>query len=120
MKLQAREITNGLRFPEGPIAMPDGSVLVVEIEGGRLTRCTMDGQREIVAELGGGPNGAALGPNNTVYICNNGGFNWVTEDDGYLRPHGKADTYHNAGIQRVDLASGAVEMLYTHCRHPGR
>ena len=27
-----REITTGLRFPEGPIAMPDGSVLLVEIE----------------------------------------------------------------------------------------
>jgi gluconolactonase len=115
MKLQAREITNGLRFPEGPIAMPDGSVLVVEIEGARLMRCTMDGKREVVAELGGGPNGAALGPNNMVYVCNNGGFNWITEEDGYLRPHGRADNYHNAGIQRVDLSSGKVEMLYTHC-----
>ena len=36
MKLEAREITRGLRFPEGPIALPDGSVLVVEIEGARL------------------------------------------------------------------------------------
>jgi gluconolactonase len=115
MKLQAREITNGLRFPEGPIAMPDGSVLVVEIESARLMRCTMDGKREVVAELGGGPNGAALGPNKMVYVCNNGGFNWITEEDGYLRPHGRADNYHNAGIQRVDLRSGKVEMLYTHC-----
>jgi gluconolactonase len=115
MKLQAREITNGLRFPEGPVVMPDGSVLVVEIEGARLMRCTMDGKREVVAELGGGPNGAALGPDNTVFVCNNGGFNWITEEDGYLRPHGRADNYHNAGIQRVDLGSGKVEMLYTHC-----
>ncbi|MBV1691219.1 SMP-30/gluconolactonase/LRE family protein [Novosphingobium sp. G106] len=115
MKLQAREITNGLRFPEGPIVMPDGSVLVVEIEGARLVRCQLDGRREVVAELGGGPNGAALGPNNCVYVCNNGGFNWVYEEDGYTRPHGKADNYHNAGIQRVDLSSGAVQMLYTHC-----
>jgi gluconolactonase len=99
--------------------MPDGSVLVVEIEGARLMRCRMDGRREVVAELGGGPNGAALGPNNTVYICNNGGFNWVYEADGYVRPHGRADNYHNAGIQRVDLASGKVEMLYTHCSTPG-
>ncbi|HEX8058299.1 MAG TPA: SMP-30/gluconolactonase/LRE family protein [Novosphingobium sp.] len=119
MKLQAREITNGLRFPEGPIVMPDGSVLVVEIEGARLMRCQMDGRREVVAELGGGPNGAALGPNNCVYVCNNGGFNWVYEEDGYTRPHGKADNYHNAGIQRVDLSTGAVQMLYTHCSTPG-
>ncbi len=116
MKLQAREITDGLRFPEGPVPMPDGSVLVVEIEGARLMRCTPDGRREVVAELGGGPNGAALGPNNCVYVCNNGGFNWVYEDDGYVRPHGRADKYHNAGIQRVDLATGKVKMLYTHCK----
>ncbi len=115
MKLQARTITTGLRFPEGPIALPDGSVLVVEIEGARLVRCTMDGDKQIVADLGGGPNGAAMGPNDTVYVCNNGGFNWITEDDGYLRPHGRADSYAGAGIQRVDLATGKVELLYSHC-----
>ena len=119
MKLQTREITRGLRFPEGPVVLPDGSVVVVEIEGARLVRCTLDGRRQIVAELGGGPNGAALGPNETVYVCNNGGFNWITEEDGYTRPHGRASNYHNAGIQRVDLASGRVEMLYTHCSTPG-
>ncbi len=56
-------IATGLRFPEGPIAMPDGSVLVVEIAGGRLTRVrAARRQAAVVAELGGGPNGAALGP----------------------------------------------------------
>lgn len=119
MKLEGRTIAEGLRFPEGPIACADGSVLVVEIEGGTLTRVTQDGGKEVVAELGGGPNGAALGPNDTVYICNNGGFNWVLDKDfdpeGYLRPHGRADGYANAGIQRVDLQTGKVEMLYSHC-----
>ena len=115
MKLEGRQITDGLRFPEGPIAMPDGSVLVVEIEGGRLIRVLPGGRKEVAAELGGGPNGAALGPNGTVYVCNNGGFNWITEPDGFLRPHGRADSYVNAGIQRADLATGKVEMLYSHC-----
>lgn len=115
MKLEGRQITDGLRFPEGPVALPDGSVLVVEIEGARLIKVLSDGRKEVVAELGGGPNGAALGPNNQVYVCNNGGFNWIHEEDGYLRPHGRADNYHNAGIQRVDLATGNVEMLYTQC-----
>lgn len=118
-KLEGRQITDGLRFPEGPVPLADGSVLVVEIEGARLIRVTPDGRKDVVAELGGGPNGAAMGPDNQVYVCNNGGFNWITEADGYLRPHGKADGYHNAGIQRVDLASGRVEMLYTHCSTPG-
>ncbi len=115
MKLQTREITTGLRFPEGPVAMPDGSVLVVEIEGARLIRVLPDGTKQVAAELGGGPNGAAMGPNNCVYVCNNGGFNWITEADGFLRPHGRADNYTGGSIQRVDLASGTVEALYTHC-----
>jgi gluconolactonase len=114
-KLEWREVTSGLKFPEGPIAMPDGSVLVVEIEGARLIRVAPDGAKSVAAELGGGPNGAALGPNNTVYVCNNGGFNWVHHDDGYSRPHGRADNYTGGSIQRVDLATGKVETLYTHC-----
>jgi gluconolactonase len=69
MKLEVREITDGLLFPEGPIAMADGSVLVVEIKGGRLIRVQPDGRKETVAELGGGPNGAAIGPDGQCYIC---------------------------------------------------
>ena len=114
-KLQFRVITEGLKFPEGPIAMADGSVLVVEIEGGRLIRVLPDGTKQVVAELGGGPNGAAIGPDGKCYVCNNGGFNWIHNADGYARPHGRADSYEQGGIQRVDLASGAVEWLYTHC-----
>ena len=113
-KLQFRVITEGLKFPEGPIAIADGSVLVVEIEGGRLIRVLPDGTKQVVAELGGGPNGAAIGPDGNCYVCNNGGFNWIHHADGYARPHGRADSYEQGGIQRVDLASGAVEWLYTH------
>ncbi len=35
---QIREIASGLRAPEGPVAVNDGSVLVVELKGGALTR----------------------------------------------------------------------------------
>src|SRR5437899_13105416 len=70
---QMREITSGLRFPEGPVAMDDGSVLVVEIARGTLTRVRPNGAKEVIAETGGGPNGAAIGPDGKVYICNNGG-----------------------------------------------
>jgi gluconolactonase len=114
-KLQLRLVTDGLRFPEGPVAMADGSVLVVEIEGGRLIRVRPDGSKEVAAELGGGPNGAAIGPDGKCYVCNNGGFNWLTAPDGFLRPHGIADSYGGGSIQRVDLATGNVEALYTHC-----
>jgi len=72
-----REIASGLRFPEGPIAMDDGSVLVVEIKRGTLTRVKPDGSLQVIAETGGGPNGAALGPDGMVYVCNDGGFDWM-------------------------------------------
>ena len=114
LELSGRIVATGLAFPEGPIAMPDGSVLVVEIAGGRLTRVQPDGERHTVAEVGGGPNGAALGPDGRCYVCNNGGFSWRT-DAGFTRPTGAAQDYAGGSIQRVDLATGAVETLYTEC-----
>ncbi|WP_407521434.1 SMP-30/gluconolactonase/LRE family protein [Methylobacterium oryzisoli] len=109
-----REIASGLLFPEGPVAMPDGSVLVVEIGRGTLTRIAPDGTKTIVAEPGGGPNGAAIGPDGRCYLCNNGGFRWTPPGDpsGY-RPIGQAEDYSGGRIERVDLATGAVEVLYT-------
>jgi gluconolactonase len=101
--------------------LPDGSVLVVEIMGRTLTRVTPDGGKQVVADLGGGPNGAAIGPDGRCYVCNNGGFNWLVSEDGHMRPNGRADDYATGGIQRVDLATGAVETLYTDCDgHPLR
>ena len=52
-------ITDRLRFPEGPISLPGGDLLVVEIAGQALTRVRRDGGVEVIAELDGGPNGAA-------------------------------------------------------------
>jgi gluconolactonase len=106
-----REIARGLRFPEGPVALPDGSVLVVEIAAGRLSRVLPDGRIRTVAELGGGPNGAALGPDGRCYVCNNGGFAWA-ERDGLLSPRGTAPDYAGGRIEVVDLATGAARVLY--------
>lgn len=111
-------IATGLGFPEGPVALPDGSVLVVEIEQGRLTRIFPDGQRVTAAETGGGPNGAAVGPDGAIYVCNNGGFAWLRHD-GLVRPGGQSADYRGGSIQRVDLRTGAVTTLYTECNgHP--
>jgi gluconolactonase len=111
---EIREITSGLEFPEGPIAMSDGSVLVVEIKRGTLTRVLPDGAKEIVAETGGGPNGAAIGPDGKVYICNNGGFEWH-DVGGMSIPGDQPADYTGGSIQRVDLESGSVEIVYTEC-----
>ena len=109
-----RIVAEGLRFPEGPIAMPDGSVLVVEIERQTLSRVSPRGEVTVVAQLAGGPNGAALGPDGRVYVCNNGGFSWLREADG-LRPHGASADYRGGWIEAVDLQTGKVERLYERC-----
>lgn len=107
-------VCDGLDFPEGPVALPDGSVLVVEIGAGCLTRISPDGRKSRVAELGGGPNGAAIGPDGHVYICNNGGAKLLRRP-GETRIVGQADNYSGGRIERVDLRTGAVRALYTRC-----
>ena len=91
--------------------MSDGSWLLVEVARGTLSRVRPDGAVEVIAELGGGPNGAALGPDGAVYVCNNGGFRWHEGAHG-LRPLGQADDYRGGRIERVDPASGEVRVLY--------
>src|SRR5271163_4219320 len=107
-------VTEGLQFPEGPVAMADGSVILVEIKRGTLSRVTPDGEISVVAELGGGPNGAAMGPDGAAYVCNNGGFVWH-DVGGLTIPGHKPPDYKGGSIQRVDLATGAVRTLYTEC-----
>ena len=107
--MQYQVVTDGLQFPEGPIAMADGSVLLVEIRRQTLTRVFPDGKQEIVAEFDGGPNGAAIGPDGAVYVVNNGGFEWVTAPNGTITTHGHAPHGYTSGsVQRVDLKTGAV------------
>lgn len=109
------EITSGLKFPEGPIAMPDGSVIVVEIARGTLSRVQPNGDIEVIAETGGGPNGAAIGPDGACYICNNGGFIWHESSTGLLFPGHQPPDYSGGRIERVDLDTGEVSVLYTEC-----
>jgi len=105
-------VAQGLRFPEGPVAMADGSVILVEIAAGRITRVWPDGRKQTIAEPGGGPNGLAMGPDGKLYCCNNGGFNYLEHPSGLLIPHGQADDYSGGRIERIDIETGAVETLY--------
>jgi gluconolactonase len=100
-----------------------------------------DGAQVTVAQLGGGPNGAAIGPDGAAYICNDGGFqflrldqalnavmgrgNWPPQADdktkemaaeaaaAILVTSGQPPDYTGGSIQRVDLKSGAFSTLYT-------
>ena len=113
MQPEVTVIATELAFPEGPIALPDGSIILVEIQSGRLTR-VRDGVKQTIAELGGGPNGAAIGPDGHCYVCNNGGFEWL-ERNGKTYPGEQPEIYTGGSIQKVDLQTGAFSTLYTHC-----
>lgn len=102
-------VASGLGFPEGPVVMADGSVLVVEIQKGTISR-HWNGKSETVATPGGGPNGLAIGPDGALWCCNNGGFNW-SNVDGLLIPGNAADDYSGGRIERIDLSTGKVERV---------
>ena len=68
---------------EGPIALPDGSIVLVEIKA--VVDPYPRWQSETIADESGGPNGAAIGPDDHCYVCNNGGFEWIECTAGYTR-----------------------------------
>jgi gluconolactonase len=109
------EITSGLGFPEGPVFMSDGTVLVTELKHGRVQRVHPDGRKEVVAEPGGSPNGLAIGPDGALYVCNSGGWDFQEFGD-FTIPVPELPAHHSGGrIERVDLATGDVKVLYTEC-----
>lgn len=108
-------VAEGLAFPEGPVAMADGSVIVTEIISGHVTRIAPDGSKTLVADVGGGPNGLAIGPDGALYCCNNGGRFAYHTVDGLMIPGDTPPEHVGGSIQRIDLATGRVETVYDAC-----
>jgi gluconolactonase len=112
------EIAADLAFPEGPIYLPDGSLIIVEIAAGCVSRISPSGKKQIVARTGGGPNGAAFGPDGQLYICNSGGFAWERRN-GLSYPVRQADDYSGGRIERINIDTGKLEVIYDSCGgHP--
>src|SRR5690242_7439680 len=110
--VEIRIMADGLRFPEGPVAMADGSVILGEIAGAAVTRIAGDGGKSPIGRPGGGPNGLATGPDGALYVCNNGGNEYA--QGGFLST-GPASGYRGGYIQRIDPKSGAARVLYSEC-----
>jgi gluconolactonase len=109
---EIRVIASGLRFPEGPVAMADGSVILGEIAGGTVTRVMLDGTKTVLSNTGGGPNGLALGPDGALYLCNNGGAEYAA---GSFLATGPARNYQCGYLQRIDPHTGEMHVLYSQC-----
>ena len=93
-------MAEGLEFPEGPIAMGDGSVILTEIHRGTLTRVWPNGRTEVVAQTGGGPNGAAIGPDGAVHVTNNGG---ASPDGHQARQAAGARSLTVSGLSGIEI-----------------
>src|SRR5438067_12365029 len=109
--MESRTLAEGLQFPEGPVALADGSVLLVEIAAGILMPIAPDGTKSITAKTGGGPNGAAIGPDGKCYVANNGGCESHPEN-GRIRTSVQAKDYSGGTPRRVERASGTHQSLH--------
>src|SRR5436190_24167309 len=109
---EVRILATGLGFPEGPVAMPDGSVILTEIRNNRCSRITPDGKVSLFSATGGGPNGLAVGPDGALYLCNNGGSRYVEGNSMGVAPH---PDYKHGFVQRLDRATGKMTELYVEC-----
>src|SRR5438105_2674907 len=109
IKILARD----LGFPEGPVSMSDGSVILGEISGRKVTRVAPDGSKSEIGKAGGGPNGLATGPDGALYVCNNGGAVYQT-NPSFLST-GPGPDYKGGSVQRIDPKTGDTRTLYSEC-----
>jgi gluconolactonase len=116
-------IAHGLGYPEGPVWCKDGTILLVEIHAQCLSRIHPDGSREQLVAIPGGPNGAAIGPDGALYICNDGGFDWLGLPFGAKQPSLWVTTtqpadYSGGKLQKFDPGTGALSDVCTQTATP--
>ncbi len=109
---EVKILATGFGFPEGPVAMADGSVVLTEIRNGRCSRVAPDGTVSLFSACGGGPNGLAIGPDGALYLCNNGGGRYV---EGVSMSQGPHPDYRHGSVQRLDARTGEAKTLYIDC-----
>lgn len=109
---EIRTLASGLGFPEAPVAMADGSVIFVELNGGKISRVDAAGNYTVLGPQRAGPNGLAMGPDGMLYLCDNGGSHYVP---GHFAGQGPSHDYVGGTIERVDPRTGERAVLYRDC-----
>jgi gluconolactonase len=105
-------IAGGLLAPEGPKPLKDGSVLVCEMARGTLSQVMPGGKVNVLADLGGSPNGVAIGPDGAAYVMNNGGMKFTRKGD-LLQPDPPAAKRDGGSIHRVDIKTGKASTIFS-------
>ncbi len=70
---QIDEVAHGLQFTEGPLWLPDGSVLFQDIKAERTHRLTPDGAVTVVRENTGAANGQTFDSQGKIVFCEQNG-----------------------------------------------
>jgi gluconolactonase len=102
-------VASNLGFIEGPVVR-DGAIYLCDIKGGVIWRIS-ENDKVVVADVGGGPNGLAFGPDGLLYVANNGGaMRWEKVGETTLS-HGFETQGYDSRIERVDLSTSKVERI---------
>ena len=98
-------ICSGPVFGEGPVWCPpgtgstEGTLVVTSSAEGNLSRVwPEEGRREVIADTGGGANGAALAADGGLLVTQNGGIDFSIFEMFADLP---APNYVQSGLQRV-------------------